>query len=149
MRARLFILGRKCQDTSLSTSGLGKDGCISSTTTLTIFSTGSSYIFSIVWTKLAESLVYDFPLKLIVLIPSKLTLKFQDSDPFLFIISLILSGTLCAFSVGLTEGTEGVLGSSFFSSSAVIKLHLWRSFNSLFTSAIPRYRCSKCRRSGQ
>ena len=50
-------------------------------------------------------------------------------------ISLILSGTLCAVSVGLAEEFEGVLGSSFFSSSAVIKLLTWSSFNSLFTSA--------------
>ena len=51
------------RDTSLSTSPLVKDGYISSTSKLTIFSAGSSFILFIVWTKLAESLMYDFPPK--------------------------------------------------------------------------------------
>ena len=57
----------------------------------------------------------------------------EDADPCVFMISLILSGTLCAFSVGLAEGTEDVLVSSFFSSSVVIKLLSCRSFNSFFS----------------
>ena len=73
-----------------------------------IFSAGSSLILFIVWTKLAESLVYDFT-------PKTSDFNFFQSnfatlyDPCVFMISLILSGPLlCAFSVGLSEGANDV-----------------------------------------
>ena len=80
--------------------------------------------------------MYDFPPKTNGFSSLKTNFAIlEHADPCVFMTSLILSGTLCAFSVGLAEGIVGVLGSSFFYSSAVIKLITWSSFNSLFTSA--------------
>ena len=92
----------------------------------------STFILFIYWKKLAASLAYDFPPKTTAIFNF---IRRWSLRIYVQCSSFILSGTSCAFSIGLAKGTEGDFGSSYFSSSAVIKLLQCSTFNSLFTSA--------------